>query len=205
MKINLTARRRIAAFAAALGLTCGCGPSSPSRVYGDKPDQQAGQRAIELYGGGKPDLDAKALEKAPGLRAAMHQVDLNKDGKLSADEISARIESWSVSKVGRRGISYVVMHNGKPVVDAVVKFVPEKFLGDGMKTYEGTTDNFGTAHLCLAGTSERGVSPGFYRIEITKSGESIPARYNTETQLGQEVASDAAGIEGGRIRIELKY
>jgi hypothetical protein len=198
-------RRLIVGFAAALVLVSGCGTSPPPRVYADKPDPRAGQKAVELYGDGKDYLDAKALEKTPGLRAAIRQINPKDDGKLAAGEISARIDSWAASGVGRRGITCAVKHNGQPLVDADVKFVPEKFLGAGMKTYEGITDEHGDAHLCLAGTSDRGVSPGFYRIEITKAGESIPARYNTETQLGQEVAKDAAGIEGGRIKINLEY
>jgi hypothetical protein len=32
-----------------------------------------------------------------------------------------------------------------------------------------------------------GLSPGFYRVEITKEGENIPAKYNTATTLGLEV------------------
>ena len=33
----------------------------------------------------------------------------------------------------------------------------------------------------------QGVPPGFYRVEITKAGEQIPAKYNTATTLGGEV------------------
>ena len=35
-----------------------------------------------------------------------------------------------------------------------------------------------------------GMCPGFYRVEITK-GNEIPAKYNTATILGEEVAGDA--------------
>jgi hypothetical protein len=49
-----------------------------------------------------------------------------------------------------------------------------------------------------------GVAPGLYRVEITKDGEDIPAKYNTDTVFGQEVAMDAKGIQEG-IRFELKY
>jgi hypothetical protein len=48
-----------------------------------------------------------------------------------------------------------------------------------------------------------GVAPGFYRVEITKSGETIPAKYNTDTILGQEAAIDAKGIREG-IKFDLK-
>ena len=69
-----------------------------------KPDSRAGNRAIELYDADKDGfLDAKELEKVPGLKAAMQQVDRNKDGKISADEIYARIQLWSDSKLGRMG------------------------------------------------------------------------------------------------------
>jgi hypothetical protein len=44
-------------------------------------------------------------------------------------------------------------------------------------------------------SSPHGVRPGFYRVEITKPGEKIPAKYNTEAILGQEVVIDAKGIE----------
>jgi hypothetical protein len=187
-------------------MACGCGPGARPRVYPDKPDPQAGQRAIELYGGGNRYLDAKALEKAPGLKAAMRQVNVKNDGKITADEISARIDSWAASKLGRMAITCLVTRNGKPLTGAKVKFVPEKFLGDAIKTYEGTSDDYGAAAMFAAGTSERGVSPGFYRVEITKAGESIPAKFNTETQLGQEVAKGAAGIiSGGAVKIDLKY
>lgn len=30
--------------------------------------------------------------------------------------------------------------------------------------------------------------PGFYRVEITKDGLNIPAKYNTETILGTEIS-----------------
>ena len=49
-----------------------------------------------------------------------------------------------------------------------------------------------------------GVPPGFYRVQVTKSGENIPAKYNRETTLGHEVARDAAGNEGA-IRLDLNY
>ena len=51
--------------------------------------------------------------------------------------------------------------------------------------------------------SGRWNEPGFYRVEITK-GNEIPAKYNTETILGQEVAADVAGISS-RLVFELEY
>ena len=150
---------------------------------------------MELYDANKDGyLDAKDLEKVPGLKAAMKVVDFNRDGKISACYISARIQGCADSKLGRKRVTCIVTHNGKPLVGATVKFVPESFLGSESKAAEGTTDANGTARLNIPQSSHPGVSPGFYRVEITKSDERIPPRFNIETQLGQEVASDAAGF-----------
>ena len=43
-----------------------------------------------------------------------------------------------------------------------------------------------------------------YRVEITKDGENIPAKYNTETILGQEVSLDNIDLQMG-IKFNLKY
>jgi hypothetical protein len=198
--------------AAILAVGCavmtGCFQGGPPRIYPDKPDSHAGDRAMELYDTNKDGfLDAKELEAVPGLRAAIKKVDTNNDGKISAAEISVRIQSWADSNIGRKTLTCVVTHNGQRLIGATVKFVPEKFLGGDLKPAEGTTDAHGIARLMTAGTGQatRGVSPGFYRVEITKSGENIPLRYNTQTQLGQEVASDAAGIEIGLATYDLNY
>ncbi len=190
----------------ALLFVFGCSQGALPRVYPDKPDSRAGNRAIELYDADKDGfLDAKELEKVPGLKAAMQQVDRNKDGKISADEISARIQAWSDSKLGRMGVSCVVNHNGRPLAGATVKLIPEKFLGGGLQAAEGTTDDQGMARMSVAGSAQRGMSPGFYRIEITKAGEAIPSKFNTDTRLGQEVAEDAAGLSHGIATVDLTY
>jgi hypothetical protein len=199
---------RIAAWTAAFLLACGCWRSGPPRINPDRPDPRAGDRAIELYDANKDGfLDDKELERVPGLKAARQQVDLDKDGKISAAEISARIQAWADSKIGRMSLACTVMHNGQPLNGATVKFVPEKFLGGELRTAEGTTDAHGVATMRTpgAGQSTRGICPGFYRVEITKSGESIPSIYNTETQLGQEAAIDGAGIVNGAVKFDLEY
>ena len=71
----------------------------------------------------------------------------------------------------------------------------------------GKTDQNGMAMLSVPtkGPGDPpGVAPGFYRVEITAPGMNIPAKYNTETTLGQEVALDAKGIQEG-INFDLKF
>jgi hypothetical protein len=95
----------------------------------------------------------------------------------------------------------------QPVGRADVKFVPEKFLGEAIQTAMGKTDQNGVAMISVSATGPSdvpGVAPGLYRVEITKAGANIPAKYNTASTLSQEVALDARGIREG-IRFDLKY
>ena len=74
-----------------------------------------------------------------------------------------------------------------------MKFVPEEFLGSNMIVATGETDQNGMASNVSIPTSGKqsdppGVPQGFYRVEITKSGLNIPAKYNTQTVLGHVVA-----------------
>jgi hypothetical protein len=150
-------------------------------------------------------LDQGELEKAPGLKAALKQVDTKGEGKITADEINARIASWKNSKVGRLGVTCRVTNHGKPVVGATVTFVPESFLGGNLRPASGETNARGRCALGESGGKGlRGVPPGFYRVQVTKSGEDIPAKYNRETTLGHEVARNAAGNEGA-VRLDLNY
>ena len=153
------------------------------------------------------EISGAELDKCPGIKAALAQIDPSGDGTVTADKIAARIKAWQASKLGRMVLYCTVLHNGKPLKDAEVKFVPEEFLGKNVMTGTGKTDKNGTARISIltSGKSDPpGVAPGLYRVEITKADEKIPAKYNTETILGQEVALDAENMEKG-IRFILKY
>jgi hypothetical protein len=100
-----------------------------------------------------------------------------------------------------------VLHNGKPLADAEVKFVPEKFLGDKLPIGAGKTNKDGIALISIpmkGSNDPPGMPPGFYRVEITKDGENIPPKYNTETIFGQEVAVDAKDIQKS-MKFDLEY
>jgi hypothetical protein len=152
-------------------------------------------------------LDGEELEKCPGLKAALATVGGGSDG-ITAEAISARIRAWQESKIGRIPIGCMVLHNGKPLADAEVKFVPEEFLGESMKAAvaTGKTDANGSTPLSIPTSGDQfdpeGVPPGFYRVQITKDGLDIPAKYNTETILGQEVAYELMLVP---IRFDLKF
>ena len=184
-------------------------PARPHRLSAPKIDAKAaGAKAIELYDtnhDGK--LSGEELDKCPGLKAAIDEVDRGGKGEITAADIAARIQAWLDSKLARMTFACRVMHNGKPLEGAEVTFVPEKFLGGNVKPAKGKTNSKGMAMLSIPTSGPYdppGVAPGFYRVEITKAGETIPAKYNTDTTLGQEIARDAKGIQQG-IKFDLTY
>ncbi len=196
-----------------------CGQDAPRRLNRElcriAPAQidakAAGEKAIEMFDTDKDGkLSGKELDKCPGLKAAIDNIDPSGKGEITAEMIAARIKAWQRSRLGRMSLSCTVLHKGKPLAGAEVKFVPEKFLGvSGDKWIAtGKTDENGLAMLSVPTSGERedppGVPAGFYRVEITKPGENIPAKYNADTVFGQEVAVDAAGIMEG-IKFDMDY
>jgi hypothetical protein len=209
---------RVFALAGLIALAVsGCGRSvRPMDIASD-----AGTQALAQLDANKDGvLDYEELAKAPGLRAAVPTIKKLVQDKprgykpteselrsvtITAEDIDARIAEWKARGTARINVTCHVTHGGMPVANAEVKFVPESFLGTGVKTGTGTTDARGFASISQPdeGGTARGMSPGFYRVEITK-GVEIPPRYNTETVLGQEVAKDALGI-GSPLPFPLEY
>ncbi len=208
--------------AVALGVS-GCGHRvSPMGIASN-----AGTRAVAEYDANKDgSLDYDELAKAPGLRAAVAKIKnlIKRRGevpeeselqsvKITAAEIDARIQQWKSLGTGRvKVLCHVYRVEGgkaEPLEGAQVKFLPEDFLGTDLTVGVGTTDESGTALVSQpsrgTGNPAHGMSPGFYRVEITREGDSIPAKYNTATTLGQEVAVDAAGISSGGPVFALEY
>lgn len=191
----------------------GCG-SSPARV--DQPaidPGHAGRRAMELYdsnGDGK--VAGDELGAAPGLNAALANFDADGDGGVSAAEVTARVRSWQSSKAGVINVRCEVTRGGKPLTGAIVTFEPEEFLGNDIRAATGEVAMTGLAMMSIPKESRprtdypAGVQLGLYKVKITMPGNerAIPASYNTQTILGQEVSYDDPSVLNNRVKFELK-
>jgi len=159
---------------------------------------EIGGRAVALYDGNKDGkLDAGELEKCPALKSALARADKNKDGCLDAEEIAERIEQYRASGVALTGVACIVTRDGQGVAGVTVTFVPESFMGDAAKKATGTSAANGNVQMATEGEPFPGVRLGFYRVEASlkdaAGNETVPARFNTATVLGQEVAHDSHG------------
>lgn len=149
-------------------------------------------------------IAAEELEKSPGLKAMLPQADADHNATLSEAEIAERIKKYGDSAMALVPFKCQVLLDGHPLADAKVTLTPEKFLASVVEPAEGTTNKEGYAVLSVAKLSGKGLSGvryGAYRIEISKKDgagkETLPAKFNTETTLGQEVASDVRELEHG--------
>jgi hypothetical protein len=192
-------------------LACASCSFGPSRVIqpGINPSS-AGSAAIEAYDkNGDGNISGEELEHAPALKAALSRLDTNGDKGVSADEVAARVSAWQEMRTGMTSFAFTVTLDGTPVTDAIVTFEPDPILGDDIKAATSTTNQTGRGRASIPpepGTKPSQVIPGMhiglYRVKISKmvgGKETIPAKYNTDTVLGQEVADDVSEIAGNRV------
>jgi hypothetical protein len=212
LRISPRALDALSTPAAAL-LLAGCS-GGPGRVAMPSISASgAASEALELYDKDGDGFIADAeLDAVPGIKAAMKTIDANSDGKVTEEEIAARIEKWQEFNAGVMAISCSFTLDGKPLAGAQVTFEPESFLGDELIAATGETSPSGTVAPIIpkdkrpTPDTPPGMQMGLYRIRVTRNGgegESLPARFNTETILGQQISPDDPAIAGQRMRFEL--
>jgi hypothetical protein len=178
----------------------GCS-NAPAPITPPDIDGRAAEAAIDAYDQNRDRaIDGTEMAKSPGLKSALARLDANHDGKLAADEIDARLSKWRDSQLGLMRLAVIVRLDGQPLRGAQVALAPEKFLGPAVKRASGTTNEQGMVQLRIADDPDAaGVHPGFYLIEISKkegNRELIPSRYNAQSELGLEIASDNTSLLG---------
>ena len=187
-------------------------PGRAPRLFPPAIDADAaGAEAIKQFDANNDGkLSGDELDKCPGLKAAIDEIDPSGKGEITAETIAARIKAWQDSKLARMTLSCTVTHNGKPLAGAEVKFVPEKFLGKNMQAATGKTDKNGIAMLSIPTSGPRdppGVAPGFYRVEITKAGETDPrqVQHRHDPRPGNRHGRQGnPGHEGHQVRLEVR-
>lgn len=187
----------------------------PSRI--SPPSINAGrasQAAMDLYDtDGDGFLAGAELEAAPSLGNSLAIIDTNGDSKIEASEIAERITAWKASRVGLTTFGVTVTLNGRPLPGAEVVFEPAPFLQGSLQSAIGTTKRGGQMapsipkELRPTADSPSGIQYGFYRVKISRivnGQETLPARYNEQTELGIEVSGENTDIARMNVNFQLK-
>jgi hypothetical protein len=171
-------------------------------------------RAIDSYDtDGDGFVAGNELENAPGLKAALKTLDQNEDGKVSKAEVAERVRIWDQMRIGMMSFDALFLLDGKPLAGAQITFDPEEFLGGVVMAGYGETSLGGDMRPRVpkekrpAPNSPPGMQAGIYKVRVSKivgGKETIPAKYNTKTILGQEVSKDDWAINNRRVVFKLK-
>jgi len=190
----------IAAVLSTMILAAGCSSRPASIPVVDVDPSAASQQAIEIYdqdADGR--LSSNELHAVPGILKHVSLYDTDGDGQISASEIQSRIGIWEKQRMGVRGLSVRVTLDQRPLAGAQIELIPEEYLGPNCKPARGVTNERGVARMHIAANDLppqlaerkiRGVQGGVYRIKVTHAKRKIPIRYNDESILGEEIATD---------------
>ena len=189
----------LVAFVCLVGCSCIAGCSrGPARL------EQPGFDALAISGAlleahdadGDGLLSEEELRHCPGILKAIEKFDSGGDGNVSREEISARVAYWGEGRVALMRFEPLLTLDGEPLAGARVELVPEPALARTIKPASGISSQSGYVELLIApenlppDTPYKGLHMGLYKVKVTHPDHEIPAKYNTETELGQEVARD---------------
>jgi hypothetical protein len=168
---------------------------------------------MELYDkDGDGSIAAAEFDAVPGIKAAMATIDTSKDGSAQEEEIVARINAWQNTRYGIMPLGVIFTLDGRPLDGAMVTFEPESFLGDDIKAGVGETTLSGQVMPAVpedqrpSEDTPEGLALGLYRVRVSKKvngQETIPAKYNAETTLGQEVSMDDPAVASQKVQFDL--
>jgi hypothetical protein len=183
---------------ALLGLALAGCTGGPAEIATPEWDPAtATQRALADYDSNVDQkLSREELKKSPGLLSAIDRFDQDRDGAISADELTSKLHEIRQQDAAVVTITCIVTRNSQPLEGATVTFVPEAFMGEDTKPATGITDRSGTTFPSIADEElpeeyrgrVRGVHCGVFRVVVTHPSLPVPAKYNTQTTLGRIVS-----------------
>jgi hypothetical protein len=146
-------------------------------------------------------LSTDELKQTPGLQSCAKELDTDGDNRLSRDEVLARFKLYQDTGAGLVGLNCRVLVNGQPAQDAEVQLVPEDFLKDYVPTASRRASD---GSVSIISPNPEGLPlarEGMYRVEITSPSLRIPAKYNTETSFGIEVLASSYATQGREFKV----
>jgi hypothetical protein len=136
--------------------------------------------------------------------------DKDGDGKISAHELAARMETLYDPNRALLSQSCLVLRKSRPLAGAAVYFYPLSTSAKVSPVASGVSNGQGVVKLSVAlddlPSQAPRVSglmrPGLYRVEVTHPSSNVPPKYNLESTRAEEVSGETVISP---IRIVLDY
>lgn len=152
----------------------GCSSHPPrAKAPSWSPDAMAAAAVEQLDGSGDGLIDEREALAAPGLAEAFEVLDTDRDGQVSEEELSARLQLYDDLKTAVVRTSIEVRLDGRPLTYGFVKLIPESFQGDSLQVATGETDNSGRVTPRSEGSAYAAMQPGFYRVELYRDKDAV--------------------------------
>jgi hypothetical protein len=156
-------------------------------------------------------LDADELAACSPLESAVADFDADGDARLTADEIAQRLARLFDAGSGLTEAACTITLDGRPLAGAKVLLRPVAMLDGAVHVAEGVADDAGVVRLSIA---KEHLPPdyqdvplaqyGLYHVEITHPERSLPARYNSATELGWKLDPLVRGGASAEFRLKSK-
>ena len=183
----------------------GCGPKGLPQIPSPDVDVDvAAAEAMRQYDKNTDGrLDEAELKACAVFASLQKSFDADGDGQIGEQEIADHLQRLFAAEAGLINVSCLVTHDGKPIAEATVEFIPEPFLGDAFQRASTITDSSGLGSLGIAPDtlpeelrSLRMMQAGLYRVEIRH-----PSLAGGHRPLGFEV--DPTRRDGTTARFDL--
>lgn len=189
---------RVFVMLALAGVASGCDSRPPPVLVPSYDPDGVARRALDFYDKNRDGkLDVSELARCPSLKHGLPQLDKDKHGYLTAEDIADRIRGFQTGGIGVMATRCRVVRDGQGVQGVTVTFIPEDFMGDSVKAGTGVSDADGWVALQVPDKGAPGLSLGYYRVEVSLKDaggkETLPARFNTNTVYGYEIAPTRSG------------
>ncbi|MEZ6070915.1 MAG: hypothetical protein R3C10_11730 [Pirellulales bacterium] len=152
-------------------------------------------------------LSAGELNQCPSIKNALAEIDRNGDQAVDLDELITRVRNYADSQLGRTTLAAAFTLDGEPLEDAEITFEPEPFLAEAIEPAVGRTNAQGVAIPRTSSDDAPGITAGMFKVRVSRKdvsgSEEIPKRYNSETELGQEVSPGSEALRQGTVLFDL--
>lgn len=183
-----------------LGFGCSRQPANTTATL-PEPAPVAAAAIAEYDRDGTGSLSVTEIAASPALMAVQEQFDADGDGAITRQEFEDRFAGYHQHGAVLMMVPCRITFGGRALGGAEVVFEPEPFMGNTATPARGTTAPDGSVSLQTEGQRVPGLCMGLYRIRISKKNregrETIPDRYNTRSELGQEIALANRRLAGG--------